>query len=458
LSPAVTLLGSVSFRRSDGVVVDASAVPTSKALDLLRLVVGAGDHARTADHYIGLLWPTADEERGRMSLRTALAQLRRAFGPDVVRRSGEHLTLGDVGSDVAQLRRGRAAVERHLSRGNDHEVLRLVRTLEESSGDDLVVSSGSCEAVYLLREELREVRGELLLDGASAAARVAHRRESLDLAQRAYDLLGSETSARAVMLAWSELGETRRAIETFEALQADLRSAYGVQPSSETRALYLRVITAGDGLSLRRAEHHRDVVVDLAATIAGLVEGVGGVVWLHGEPGSGRGAVAREAVRLLGTTHADAADRTLILPEVIALDDLERQRLRREALAERSVLVVPVRRPAAVAPGEGQAIFTVEPLGRKEFRELLTHLLQDRPSRVLEERLWSATGGLAGHAWRTVAELARQGQLRWTPGEVDLLSRARVPYAHLGSSPGLPPAAGPESSPRVPRQRTDRSG
>jgi hypothetical protein len=57
-----------------------------------------------------------------------------------------------------------------------------------------------------------------------------------------------------------------------------------------------------------------------------------------------------------------------------------------------------------------------------------------------------------------VAELARQGQLRWTPGEVDLLSRARVPYAHLGSSPGLPPAAGPESSPRVPRQRTDRSG
>jgi DNA-binding SARP family transcriptional activator len=152
LSPAVTLLGSVSFRRSDGVVVDASAVPTSKALDLLRLLVGAGDHARTADHYIGLLWPTADEERGRMSLRTALAQLRRAFGPDVVRRSGEHLTLGNVESDVARLRRGRAAVERHLSRGNDHEVLRLVRTLEESSGDDLVVSSGSCEAVYLLRE------------------------------------------------------------------------------------------------------------------------------------------------------------------------------------------------------------------------------------------------------------------------------------------------------------------
>ena len=74
------------------------------------------------------------------------------------------------------------------------------------------------------------------------------------------------------MVAWSSLGETRRAIETFEGLQANLEAAYGVQPSPETRALYLQVVTAGDGLSLRRAEHHRDVVVDLAATIVDLVD------------------------------------------------------------------------------------------------------------------------------------------------------------------------------------------
>ena len=324
MSPAIKLLGTVELRRSDGVVLDASTVPTSKALDLLRLLVAADEQARGADHYIGLLWPTADEERGRMSLRTAMAQLRRVLGPDAVRRSGDLVTVGDVESDVAQLRRGAAAVERHRNLGQDVEVLQLVRDLEDSCGADLVVSSGSCEAVYALREELRGLRGQLWLDGAEAAARLAHPRESLVLAQKAYELLGSEAPARAVMAAWSSLGETRRAIETFESLQANLEAAYGVQPSPETRALYLQVVTAGDGLSLRRVEHHRDVVVDLAATVAELVQGEepGGVIWLLGEPGSGRGAVAREALLLLETVRSDTVDRVLILPEIIALDDL----------------------------------------------------------------------------------------------------------------------------------------
>ncbi len=157
-----------------------------------------------------------------------------------------------------------------------------------------------------------------------------------------------------------------------------------MQPSPETRALYLQVVTAGDGLSLRRVEHHRDVVVDLAATVAELVQGEepGGVIWLHGEPGAGRGAVAREAVRLLETVRSDAVDRVLILPEIIALDDLERQRLRREALAERMAFLVPVRQPVGATSSVYEASVTVSALDRTEFRELLTQLLQERPSRA----------------------------------------------------------------------------
>ena len=61
MSPAVKVLGTVVIRRSDGVVVDAGAVPTSKALDLLRLLVGAGEQAHGADHYIA----PALADRGR---------------------------------------------------------------------------------------------------------------------------------------------------------------------------------------------------------------------------------------------------------------------------------------------------------------------------------------------------------------------------------------------------------
>ena len=88
------------------------------------------------------------------------------------------------------------------------------------------------------------------------------------------------------------------------------------------------------------------------------------MIWLHGEPGSGRGAVAREAVLLLETVRSDTVDRVLILPEIIALDDLERQRLRREALAERMVFLVPVRQPVGTTSSAYEASVTVSALDR----------------------------------------------------------------------------------------------
>ena len=432
MSPAIELLGTVVFRRGDGLVVDAGAVPTTKAMDLLRLLAAADQRELGADHYIGLLWPTTDEARGRMSLRTAVAQLRRVLGPDVVHRSGDLLRLGDIDTDIAQLRRGAASVERHRRLGHDSEVLRLVLDLEDECGADLVVAGGSCDAVYALRTELREVRGEALLAGAGAAARLTLASESLKLAQRADELLGSEASARAVMVGWSSLGETRRAIDAFERLRASLEATYGVQPSPETRALYLQVVTAGDGLTLRPVEHHRDVVADLAATIVDLLEVEeedeehGGVIWLHGEPGSGRGVVAREAVRLLEQVRPRAVPQVLILPEVIALDDFERRRLRQEAVVDGSVLVVPVRRAEFAPTTRAEASISVRALSRPEFRELLMQLLQAQPSRALEDRLWSTTGGLAGHTCRTVTELMRRGQLRWAPGRVGLPPHPRM--------------------------------
>ena len=163
-------------------------------------------------------------------------------------------------------------------------------------------------------------------------------------------------------------------------------------------------------------------------------------------------------MRLLETVRSDAANRVLILPEVIALDELERQRLRREALAERMALLVPVRHPVRPTSRSQDPSFTVKALNRSEFRQLLTQLLQERPSRVLEERLWATTGGLAGHAWRTVAELVHQGQLRWAPGEVGLPPRARIPRGRAASSvrarPSVPDSdSGPEQPPGPPRQR-----
>ncbi len=422
MSAALTLLGAVAYRHADDAVAAAVVVPTIKALDLLRLLAGAGHMALGAGHYIALLWPEADDAKGRMSLRTALAQLRRALGPDVVQRDGDLLRLGDVETDVARLRRGVAEVDELRRAGDDAGVVAAVGVLERECGADLVVSPGSCEAVFALRDQLRASRGEAVLDGATAAHRLGWDRECLALAQRADDLLGSESSARALMVAWSALGETRRSIEVFEQLQATLLASYGVQPSAATRATYLQVVTSGSDVTLRSTEHHREVVLSLAGDLADLADSErgGGVVWLLGEPGAGRGVVAREAVRLLGRTAPEHAMRVMILPEVVVLDETERARLRAEAVDHRAVLVVPLRQRTPPPVEDDEVVVRVEPLTRREFHDLVAHLLQEQPSEQLEHRLWSTTGGLAGLATRAVGALVEGHRVRWGPGTVGL--------------------------------------
>ena len=192
---AIHLLGTIAFRHTDGTAAGSDAIPTSKTLDLLRLLAVAGDDSRSADYYIHELWPRPTRRSGRMSLRTAVAHLRRALDGDAVRRSGDLLKLGDVDTDIARLRECAASVDALTRVEDDPEVVRLVRTVEQACGADLVVSGTSCEAVYAARDELREQRCRLLLDGAAAAARLGWARDSLDLAQRADTLISSEASA-----------------------------------------------------------------------------------------------------------------------------------------------------------------------------------------------------------------------------------------------------------------------
>ncbi|MDF1605623.1 BTAD domain-containing putative transcriptional regulator [Nocardioides sp. YIM 152315] len=420
----LNLLGTMVFERQDGVVVDAGAVPTVKALDLLRLLVGARGWT-CADHYVGQLWPAADTGRGRGSLRTAMAQLRKVLGPEVLSRSGDLIALGEVGSDVGRLRELSEQADHAWHSGQCLEVVTLVREAMETCGGDLVVSGSSCDAVYELRDELRGLRHRMLLDGAAAAARLGWMRESLEMAHLADGLGRTEASARALMVAHSGLGETRLAIDTFERLREQLADDYGVQPSPRSRALYLQVVTAGEQQRCTPAEHHADLVEEVARVIRFLGAGpaASGIVWLLGEPGSGRGTVARQAARLAESAFGRTSAAVEVLPEIVDVDALEAQRLRREAREDQCVLVVPIRSEINDAVRGGDVVVEVGRLGRVEFRALLSQLLQDRAAPPLEARLWTTSGGLAGRLCRTVRRLVQDGELAWTPDGVDVAVR-----------------------------------
>ncbi|HEU4336190.1 MAG TPA: BTAD domain-containing putative transcriptional regulator [Nocardioides sp.] len=427
MTVSIRLLGTIRFEVDDGPPVDATVVPTVKALDLLRLLVAFGDSWQRADHYISLLWPAATtDDHGRASLRTAVAQLRRALGPELVQRSGDLIGLGDARTDVARFRRLASQVEDARNEGDDRAVLSGVREAESISGE-LVVSGTSCDAVYALRDELQALRHQLLLDAAAAAARLGCMRTSLDLARSADDMRGTEGSARALMVALAGLGETRQAIETFERLRAQLSETYGVQPSPTTRALYLQVVTAGETCELGPADCHPDQAFELAIASARLQEGPdpGGVVWLHGEPGSGRGLLAGQAQRMVDELPESRRSTFELLPEVVAPDRDMRERLTQTAAEHRCVFVVPVRTPVAHL-SEREHVIRVDRLDRDTFDALLWQLLQERPARALADLVWSASDGLAGQARRIVEHLVRDGSVGWTPGGMDLVVRERV--------------------------------
>jgi DNA-binding SARP family transcriptional activator len=417
MTVGIRLLGTVRFELEDGRCAEADVVPTVKALDLLRLLADAGDSWRSADHYISVLWPAAGtDEHGRASLRTAVAQLRRALGPDVVRRSGDLIGLGDATTDIARLRRLASRLEDAGAEGDQRAVLTLAREAEDTCGGDLVLSGSSCDSVYALRDELRGLRHRMLLDAARAAARLGDMRTSLDLARSADSLHSTEASVRAVMTALAGAGETAEAVEAFERLRSRLSDVYGVQPSPATRALYLQVVTAGEACALDPVTCHPDKAFEVATAVARLHDASrqDGVVWLQGEPGSGRDSVAREARRMADELPAARRTAFALLPEVVELDTTEGERLRAEARERNCVLVVPVRR--LVKPlSSREHVVRVGRLDRDAFDELLVQLLQERPTPELSARVWSASGGLAGQACRTVEHLVRQGALVWTP-------------------------------------------
>lgn len=171
-------------------------------------IEGATPRARIA----ALLWPDADEERGRANLRQRLAKLR-ALDPGLLDDDGRMLTLAP-GLDV------------------------------DTGGDALLASFDytDCEAfaqwLDLLRQSTRtRVKAELVQQCRSAieagdAGRAQHSAEALLQADPE-----SEDAHRLLMEALYLRGAYAEAITVWDRCRDLLRQLYGVPPSPPTQAL-----------------------------------------------------------------------------------------------------------------------------------------------------------------------------------------------------------------------------
>jgi DNA-binding SARP family transcriptional activator len=451
----IRMLGPLLVRRDDGSGVRDEAWRTSKTLDLLRLLALHNGEAVPVRTIVDLLWPDVEESRGRASLRTAASQLRKVLGDDCLERRIGGLVLVGAWVDVQTFEDLLTQAATCAREGDHHGTVSAVKHAEALWVGDLDLPDHPGDWMFEARERLHRLRCRALLDAAEAAAAVCWMRDSLAFAERAASLAPSEEASRALMRSLAGVGEIEKALEVFERTRRDLAREYGADPSPQTRALHVQLMT-GTAAPARRAETvgHGETVVALRELLEAAAReddvGHGTLIWLEGEPGSGRDSVTRAACRAAGMglhelgreiwfghaadlvpAAAEAApDDVVLLPASTTVQPGSIPSL--ECLVRRhgGLVVVPVRQ----VPVEGRRhpVVRVGTLSDDELADLAETVLQGTPSPSLLDRLRAASGGLSGAACRMAQAWRAEGRVVWSVDGLELTDM-RVPYLPTAS-------------------------
>ena len=306
----VRVLGPLQVRRVDGTFVEPREWRTAKTADLLRLLALRAGQPVPVAVLLEALWPAVDETKGRASLRNALSQLRRAVGSDCVERRLDGLVLKDAWVDAVAFTELAAEARRAAKGGDISRALTVTREAEALYLDHFRAHDADGQWVAEEREALAHRYLTLIADAADLAVEVGAMRDAVDLATRVLAIDPcSERAYRAVMHGYAGLGETQRALREYESCRAVLADELGVDPSPQTRALHLQLLSADPVAPSAPPFVGRE---SEAAWLAPIVQGSvrGGhpsVVCVGGVPGIGRARLVDEVARRLGVRHVEVA-------------------------------------------------------------------------------------------------------------------------------------------------------
>jgi len=199
----------------------------------LALAEPVGLHSR--DRLLALLWPEADENSARHSLRNALHALRQALGESAIVTRGEDW----VGLDFNAVRCDALELRRHLAAGRVNEALALW------AGD--LAPGFHVSAAPEFERWLDEQRSELR-DGVRKLAWARSRelkgagQAEVDAARRAMRLdPGNEPGARQLMSLLAASGDRAGALRIWQDLADWFARELEAEPSAETRTLALEL-------------------------------------------------------------------------------------------------------------------------------------------------------------------------------------------------------------------------
>ena len=316
---------------------------TRKVLALLAyLAVEQGVHSR--DKITALLWPESDEERGKASLRRALAYLRESLDEPSHQRSRhvplqpphvliEHHTLSfntasDFEGDTQTLQTAFTLARRRSSGDPRTHLAHLQMGASCYRGNFLdglsLPGAPDFEDWLLLQRESWRHQANTVFDRLSDWQTEAGELENaLETTTRwvEHDLLNEMAHTRLMQL-HSALGDRSAALQAFERCRAVLERELSAEPSSETMMLAERIRSqtspvrepvmheapspreAWEFPLTGRAAEHRALVTAFQTMLQGRMQ----VATIEGEPGIGKTRLAREFLRWARAQGADVLE------------------------------------------------------------------------------------------------------------------------------------------------------
>ncbi len=316
---------------------------TRKVLALLAyLAVEQGVHSR--DKITALLWPESDEERGKASLRRALAYLRKSLHEPSHERSGhvpqhpphvliEHHTLSfnltsDFEVDTQTLQTAFTVARRRSSGDLRVHLAHLQMATSCYRGNFLdglsLPDAPDFEDWLLLHRESWHRQANTVFGRLSQWQRdVGELETALETTTRwvEHDLLNEMAHARLMQLHLA-LGDRSAALQDFERCRTILERELSAEPSSEIMVLAERIRSqtspvlepamheapssreAWEFPLTGRAAEHQALVTVFQTMLPGRTQ----VATIEGEPGIGKTRLAREFLRWARAQGADVLE------------------------------------------------------------------------------------------------------------------------------------------------------
>lgn len=236
----LSLLGGFELRTGAGASVELAP---RKARALLAYLAMQRGRPQSRAALAALLWPEAEEEQARVSLRQALAAVRRALG-----REGESLLVADA--ERVALDAGRVEVDAHgFERlANDASPAALKAAAGLYRGDLLAGfdarAPGFDAWAAAERERLRRLAVQALTRLGETCASGGDLEGAIAAATRllALDPL-HEPAHRSLMHLYARQGRTADALRQYALCREALKRELGVSPEAETERLHREILT-----------------------------------------------------------------------------------------------------------------------------------------------------------------------------------------------------------------------